>query len=97
MGGPPCTPCARPVGHGAGLSRLWAGPAPQLSRAAAVRSERARTLHRPRSRYGPARPLAWRRARIRSEPGGRAGTGVGFPRVPGWKANRGCGKGWASP
>lgn len=40
-----------------------------LSRAAAVRSGHARTLHRPRSRYGPARPLAWRGARTGSEPG----------------------------
>lgn len=96
-GGPRCTPCARPVGHGAGLSLLGAGPAPRLSRAAAVRSGHARTLDRPRSRYGPARPLAWRRARIGSEPGGWVGTGVGSPKVPGWEANRGCGKGWASP
>lgn len=76
---------------------LGAGPASPLSRPAAVRSGHARTLHRPRSRYGPARPLAWRGARTGSEPGGRAGTGVGSPRVPGWETIRGCGKGWASP
>lgn len=97
VGGPRCTPCARPVGHGAGLRLLEAGPAPPLSRAAAVRSGHARTLHRPPSRYGPARPLAWRGARTGSKPGRRAGTGVGSPRVPGWEANRGCGKGWVSP
>lgn len=97
VGGPRCTPCARPVGHGAGLSLLGAESAPPLSQAAAVRSGHARTLHRPRSRYGPARPLAWRGARTGSEPGGRARNEAGSLRVPGWEANRGYGKGWASP
>ena len=93
VGGARCTPCARPVGHGAGLRLLGAEPVSPLSRAAAVRSGHARTLHRPRSRYGPARPLAWRGARTGSEPGGRAWAGVGSPRVPGWEGNRGRGKG----
>lgn len=84
---------SRPAGRS--LAPLGAGSAPPLSKAAAVRSGRARTLHRPRSRYGPARPLARRGASTGSEPGGRAGTGVGSPRVPG-NPSRGSGKRWAS-
>lgn len=60
-----------------------------------MRSGHARTLHRPRSRYGPARPVARRGASTGSEPGGRAGTGVGSPRVPG-NPSRGSRKRWAS-
>lgn len=58
-------------GGGASQGQPGAGRARPLSESASVPSERARSPHRWRSRYGPARPRAPRRSSTGLEPGGR--------------------------
>lgn len=67
------TPGKRSIGPGGGASQgqPGAGRARQLSESASVPSERARSPHWRRSRYGSARPRAPRRSSTGLEPGGR--------------------------
>lgn len=69
--------CGRSA-HGGGASRRvpGAGRAPPLSKSALLPGEGSRSPHRPRSRYGPARPRAPRRASTGQEPGEWAGPGL---------------------
>lgn len=69
----------RPVGAGPRGEVRGAGRARRPSSSALERGERARTPHRSRTRHGPARPRAPRRASTILKPGGRGGAGSAGP------------------